>query len=415
MKMTSVQLATPTSSPARRARPYPPMANHGSSELTSSMAWCVILVVFASPNLAAADRESVESIRRANLAVPMQVEGVSLRSTLLLSVELERYTKSLEALAAERPDRSEEAFHTFTRALRDGDAATIAVMQPGQPVAELQSTIASVQRTFGGLDRITLLARARIGTHQTFVWEWSSGSGPVRRGFSIELSSNRPRVDFVTSNAPVDLLVVDIFQQAALRPRESMEVNRTPAYSCVIASAAGQGPSDRDKHEARLLFDGVPMAIDVLAANELADGSMGREVGAVVDAYCRSARALREGDLATFLEAHGERSRRRAQATLGQLTKADLIAYAAARFGGRRIRFVLVAEPVYLVFSERERPDDLEYEYMVRGEDGRFRFANTYSRGILDDVLGNRELVSPKCIPLVQSETKGHPRVGMVR
>jgi hypothetical protein len=80
---------------------------------------------------------------------------------------------------------------------------------------------------------------------------------------------------------------------------------------------------------------------------------------------------------------------------LGSMAPEAMDALHASVTSGRKLRFVINANPVYVVFYTSPTPmprGTMQYDYILRQADGKLAFANIAHEGFLDDVLKNPAL-----------------------
>lgn len=327
------------------------------------------------------------------LPVPVSIDGERIQSSMFLQVELERYGIPFDAFSNGTLDSFETAFRDFVLALRAGDPAKLAVLRPGDKPQELRELISRFQGPFDASNSIKVVCRVRSGAEQIFVWEWSSPSRPVRRGFSVEASPRGIRVDVVYSARPLETLIVDALQwealhpQAAVRPRGRYNFTfPAPAVSVVSGQTAS------DAHRVALQFDGEPLNIVVNSDDgAAAPKTNAASTASAVSSYIAAYRALKERNTEAFCAAYTPKSAEKLRAWFKKMKPEEFKLYYTATTQPRVLRFVLDADPLALVFYTVGKDPQVHYDYMVKSETG-YKLTNAYFEGFLDDVLGNAAL-----------------------
>jgi hypothetical protein len=314
--------------------------------------------------------------------VPITIEGERVRSSLFIQFEMKAYGEAFDGWARHPLDAVETAFETFTRSLQAGDVSKVAAMRPGEDRARTASLVDTVRRAFGGLENVSVVSQVLSGRRNVFVWEWSREQ-PLRRGFAFEeMPDQGYRVDLVTSNLPVETVILDLLQEQVMNPRAYSAATPATRYACALplATRADAG------HPVTLLFDGEVVDVDVMAPEPGTQPS-GSAVAAVLDAYRSAYRALKTRDLDRFLDSYTDASRKKLTDWLKAMRPEQFAAFHGDATARRQVWFVLDADPVYLVFVAGS-DGRLQHEYMIRTAKG-YKLTNAYFATLLDDVIGN--------------------------
>lgn len=352
-------------------------------------AQALLLALFsaATPSARAADFVTQ------SFPVPISVEGERVRSSLLIQFEIQRYGVPFDAFASGNLDSFETAFTDFMQALRAGDAAKVASLQPGAKPEEVREIVGRFREAFAVQQNVKVIGRVRVGEEQVFIWEWPGLKGPVRRGFAVNIPARgSPRVSMVYSALPLETLIVDVMQQEAVRPREYAPVEPRTRYSYAFPPTGLGRPG---AHPVVLHFDGAPLDVEMFTADAVraaaSQGDMPVVAAAPTAAYRAAYLALKERDPRRFPESYTEKSREKLQAWLQKMSPEELNSFLATATQPRTLRFLIDADPVVLVFYTVGTEERLRYEYLLKAGDG-YKLTNAYYESFLDDVIGNGAL-----------------------
>jgi hypothetical protein len=320
--------------------------------------------------------------------VPVSVEKERVRSSMRLQLDVQRYGVPFDAFAAGQLDGSETAFRDFMTALRAGDVAKTAALRPGDAPDVVQKLVDNFHQGFAQPQVPRVVARIGVGDGQLFVWQWASPRGPVRRGFTVvRATPGVPRVEVVTSERPLETLIVDAMQQELLHPDQYApgELRGRYKYTFPLAGAGKPGA-----HPVVLGFDGQAMDVEVMGKDRVQAASM--TTGAAAASVFQSAyNGLAEGDVERWIGAYTDKSKDKLRAWAQGLKPAELSSFIATTVKPRRVRFLLDADPVQLLFYTVETSPKLEYEYLLKTPAG-YKLTNAYFEGFLDDVLRDNAL-----------------------
>lgn len=330
--------------------------------------------------------------------LPHRVDRERVRTSLLVQFDIERYGQPFAAFAARHLDPFEATFRRFVQALVAGDVAAVAALRPGEAAAQTRALVQGYRGFFEGGERIGVVARVAVGDYQVFVWDWPTPGGRVLQAFAIEGPADKPRVEIVTSNRPVDTLIVDALQGAQRQPDVYAPVAPERRYHFVLPVAGGRPGA----HPVVLHFDGAPVDRELFdngpaPASDAAGAASGGEppTGRPADAlraYAAAQAAFASRDMERFLGAHTDKSREKLKGWFEQMSPDRFDAYHADTLTGRRVRFVLDADPLVIVFYTRGRERRLYYDHLVSNGRRGYQLTNAYFEDFLDDVLGNDAL-----------------------
>lgn len=312
------------------------------------------------------------------------------RTSLLLQFDLERYGRPFEEFAAGRLDAQEALFRDFIQALRAGDTAKIAPLRRGEDPKQTQALVTGYQKLFSGPQRLTVVARAALGSAQMFVWEWPGPEGRrLFQAFTFQPSGGGTRVEIVSSERPLETLVVDALKQSALEPALYAPASAQRGRHYAFPLAAG-GPG---AHPVVLHFDGEALDVELTAPDAArAAAAAPSRVAAVVRAYEAAWSAFSARDMERYLSAFTDGSRERLKGWFAEMKPEAFDAYHAEMLRGRRVRFVLDAAPLALVFYTRGQDKRVYYDYVLDDGARGLKLTNAYFEDYLDDVLGQSGL-----------------------
>lgn len=97
------------------------------------------------------------------------------------------------------------------------------------------------------------------------------------------------------------------------------------------------------------------------------------------------------GNTERWISSYTDKSRDKLRTWKQGLKPAELTAFVATTAKPRRVRFLLDADPVQLVFYTVEADTKLRYEYALHTSAG-YKLTNAYFEGFLDDVLRDTAL-----------------------
>ncbi len=316
-----------------------------------------------------------------------------LRTGLLLQFDIERYGMGFEEFAGRSLDASESAFREFTRGLLAGDAARVAAFRPGEAEAQTKALVTGYHQFFTKTPaRMGVVARVAAGDHQLFVWDWPAPEGRrVYQAFAVEPipGGGGQRVDIVTSDRPLDTLIVDALQQHQIDPTAYAPVTPQQGLRYVFPVAAGRPGA----HPVVLHFDGAEADLEPAAETAAARvKSWPGEAGEVLRAWFSAWRAFEQRDLEGYLAAFTEESGAKLRAAFAAMSAQEIDAYRARASAQQHLRFVLVAPPLALVFFTRGVERRVHYDALVDAGGRGYRLTNAGFEDYLDDVLQHDQL-----------------------
>ncbi|MGP6157514.1 MAG: hypothetical protein ACLPYS_08415 [Vulcanimicrobiaceae bacterium] len=338
-----------------------------------------------------------QGFEHAALPIPVEIDGRPVHSTLYFDMEMKRYGVPFDTFAAGPLDKAQTMFAAVVQAIRKQDVAKFASIwtSPDQMKHGGKTTVSlannnpanwiGIARSVFDFDHLTVVAEVLLGSESMFVWDSPSKAGIRRNAFYVGPDrNNRLRLTVVSSNAPVEVLVLDAFEAARTDPgayKALPESNLQYRYPIPLA-----GKGDPGAHPLFLEFDGSPTDFplgdeNVKASTPLLEFFRSASLayaGGKYDAYAADFTAKSQQTVRQWLAS--EDARRQAQPHPAALT---------VRPGN--VNFVIAADPVFLIFhapflAKNWTPENLTYDYVVR-EGGAFKLTNFSYVTSLDDFL----------------------------
>ena len=344
-----------------------------------------------------------------SVPLPVEIDGQPTHCRLYLKFETKSYNVPFEKFAAGRLDNAQTMFATAVDAIRKNDAAKFASVwtSPDQMKRDSQVTVSladnstdswlKVARSNFDFDKLTVVAEVLVGSQTMFIWDASSRSGIQRNAFYVGLDQkNQLRLSAVSSNSPVEPLILNAFVAAKMYPAMYKPIsNLNVGYQYPIPVA---GPSDAGAHPVFFEFDGAPMDFPIGDEKIKAPTPL-------LEFLRNAAYAIRNGKDKSFAGDFTPRSgktisewlaatKKRQQASASPASNYATAGLISAMMAN--VKFVLDADPIFLVFQapgsgDNWMPQALSYSYVVR-EGGTYKIANFSSMNTLDDFLQNPAL-----------------------
>jgi hypothetical protein len=338
--------------------------------------------------------------------VPVQIEKGRVRSSMVLQFDIQRYGVPFDTFAAGVLDAPETAFRDFLTALRAGDAARLAAFRPGEPPTEVRRIVDNFRPGFAQPVPPQVVARIGVGDGQMFVWEWPRPGDPARMGLTVLGAAGAPRVEIVTSARALETLLLDVLQQEALHPQayRPVELRGRVKHTFPLGAAGKPGA-----HAVVLAFDGQPLDVEVMGKDRVKAASLTTGAPAAASVFQSAYDGLADDDLERWLGAYTDLSREKLRTWAQGLKPAELNSFMAATVKPRRVRFLLDADPVELLFYTVEADPKLKYEYLLKTPGG-YKLTNAYFEGFLDDVLRDNALFPTDLESFRKSVLAGSPK-----
>lgn len=368
---------------------------------------CLFVVVLASCCRAQSNPPGFQSV---SLPVSIVMERTPVRSSLYLEAQAKPYQMSLRDFAALKPDEHEALFLRGLRAIQKKDHAAFRALcqiPPPNPAAHGQVLVGDTDQMldlfsalYGTFEDATLLERMQVGDASLFLLEAKDALGNTNViGFMVRPSENRlvfvPVLPGVTIGS---LLVRSVSESrrdpAAYAPAQNLHLPYR--YPLPLNGKSGPGTSP-----VYLQFAGSPVDFNVFdesASLPVADPALAF--------YQKACLALKRRAFDDFTGMFLAGSQERIKSEVALMKRSS--GYFESQTKARYVKFVLNADPVFILFYAREpggnwAADSLEYGYVVRDPESQgYRLANFHNEGEIDQLLQdpalfNREIF--KAVP----------------
>ena len=361
-------------------------------------------LLFIAPGIVLAQQFAAVSV-----PLPVEIDGQPTHCRLYLKFETKSYNVPFDKFAAGPMDNAQTMFATAVDAIRKNDAAKFASVwtSPDQMQRSSQVTVSladnstdswlKVARSSFDFDKLTVDAEVLAGSETIFIWDASTRAGIQRNAFYVGLDQkNQTRLSAVSSNSPVEPLILNAFVAAKMYPAVYKPIsNLNVGYQYPIPLT---GPGDAGAHPVFFEFDGAP--IDFPIGDEKIKAPT-----PLLEFLRNAAFAIRSGKdksfAADFTPQSGKTisqwlaaTKKRQQASSSPASNYATAGLISAMMAN--VKFVLDADPIFLVFQapgsgDNWMPQALSYSYVVR-ESGTYKIANFSSMNTLDDFLQNPAL-----------------------
>src|SRR5271156_4169202 len=259
--------------PARRGsrRAWGGMGSFRNSVLLKlKMARLSAAVVAGCLLVVAPDIASGQQFAAVSVPTPVEIDGQPTHCRLYLKFETKSYDVPFEKFAAGPMDQAQTMFATAEDAIRKNDAAKFASVwtSPDQMKRDSQVTVSladnstdswlKVARSNFDFDKLIVVAEVLVGSETMFIWDAPTRAGIQRNAFYVGLDQrNQLRLSAVSSNSPVEPLILNAFVAARTAPAVYKPIpNIKVDYQYPIPMA---GPGDAGAHPVFFEFDGAPM------------------------------------------------------------------------------------------------------------------------------------------------------------
>jgi hypothetical protein len=214
---------------------------------------------------------SGQGFRPMSIPLPIVIEGKPVPSKMYLKVEMKSYNQPFDQFAAGHPDKVEAMFVKAVKAVRKNDVEAFAsVWSPpdqmksiGQPRAVKLSengpdSWLKVIRSMFDFDKLTVVAEVLAGQDTIFIWDSETKNGVLRRALYVGLDRKGGlRLSAPGGTNPVDDLLQNAFVAALAAPdsyKALPDVNLRYQYRLPLAGKLDAGP-----HPVFFEFDGSPV------------------------------------------------------------------------------------------------------------------------------------------------------------
>jgi len=311
--------------------------------------------------------------------VPVSIEGKYQSSSLVAVFPMRKM--DYELVKFKPGNKSELAIKTLLDGIRSNNVEMVFPLFKGSEdygnMEKLKELVGAYRNMFP-LEQARIIGDVLIGNSHMFVWQVENNGKQwtrdklVRRQFTIIETNGNSACEYVSE--PVGAFVLnDILQQIPNHPERFSPVASHPLkYS--VAVSTGQDP-------VRIEFDGLVCDADLSAPESSLTNN-------ILKFYLNSYQILTNTSIKTFntfLERLDPATRERIRANFEESPKSDLqFRQMEQDASSRRVRFILNADPVYIVFFENFGV--LRHEYVISNGNG-FMLANLGAEGFLDRVL----------------------------
>lgn len=347
--------------------------------LAKAAAVCALLLAGAA---SAADHKA----EILDFSVPIGSDGVKTSSGLRLRLQAVEYRQPLDRFAAGASDAKETALARFMNAIRQKNHAEAegvfraAVLPAGKPgkVPASAEVVDMFNGFFNGFTDVSVLYQCLVEGKSVFVWEGTtSEKSRLSRGFVVDSNADKTAsVSLISSRSPLEEVIVETVLPANRVPSGGAAASAGLFSSRVGLTSPGYPPS--------FVFAGAKMDFDVLGGTAPADE--------VLKSYQAAWVAMRDDKAEEFLKYWTPASAAKYRAVIDELKKNGKWGpYRDATAGPRYVKFVLRAEPFYLIFYSAAPLNNwvsgtLRYDYMVQRE-GKVLLTNYYYQSFLDGLL----------------------------
>lgn len=358
------------------------------------------------------------SFNRQNYPLPIDTDDSQVRSSLYLELEAKRYDMPLEKFAAQQLDAREAVFAQTLQAVRKQDYNTFArVWEAPAPSPQKNTSTANapapppslsasqmldlMREMLANLDNVTVIAQVLVGSESVFIWEAKTPKVTRRAAFSVRANPAKKLVvrDVSSLSDPVPALFMGNMRAAgknpqAYQPEQNLKFPFRYAFPVEGKGNPGEAPI-------YLRFSGKAFNFNVF--DEATPSS-----DPVLAFYQKAYLVFKKRSFDDFMGFFTSGSQRKLKQLFLAMNKEALENFYQATTKGRYVKFVINADPVYIVFyssgsAEQWVSGSLAYDYVLRDPNsGNLMLTNFGYEGVLDDILRNRTLFD-------QQIFKSHP------
>jgi hypothetical protein len=328
------------------------------------------------------------------LPVPVYIESEEVFTRLHLAMEVEELGFPLVAQPGSTDPELEEMLDFFELLLagqwEEAEAATLPA-RDAPPEALGQIFQGYVQLVEGSLDDLRIERQVKLGHDRLLLWSIPLAEPVegfdrlvrsfrfVREGADGPLRFEGPRRD------PFAILITSLYHEAQRVPGGLAPANPGDfefGYDL---------PLENNGEPPRFLFNGRLLDTDIFASNSVAS-----DPEALIF-YREAMQALASGDPARYGPLFAPESQAKFQAWVAEMEPGSYDAYRDDMlFIGKRIYFMLDAEPVYYFFHlptfEGVEGASFRYDMVWRSPEGKWEVVNFFIEGYFDDIVKNRGL-----------------------
>jgi hypothetical protein len=369
--------------------------------------------------------------KKMSIPLPIVIEGKPIPSKMYLKVEMKSYNEPFDEFAAGPRDKAEAMFVKAVQAVRKNDAAVFgSVWTPpdqmksigGQPrVVKMADNgpdgWMKVIRSMFDFSKLTVVAEVLAGQDTMFIWDSETKNGIVRRSMYVGLDrSGNLRLSAPGGNNPVDDLLQNAFVAAQAAPdsyKALPGINLRYQFLLPLAGKLDGGP-----HPVLFEFDGstfdFPLNDEkVKAPTPLLDflrTAHSALKSGMYEAYAsfftpNSQEKVKELGAAEEKRRQEEKLQREKKPEPEKSKPVPVSATQSAATPASKpkaavplpppvshVKFVLNADPIYLVFQAPGKgdvwtPDTLTYSYVLHQGGGDYKITNFEYQNTLDEFL----------------------------
>jgi hypothetical protein len=395
-----------------------------------------------------------QGFNRVSVRVPVEIDGRPVRCQLYLKLEMESYNVPFDVFAAKPGDKAEAMFATGVQAIRKEDVTKFASVWTSPDQMKVHSDLMvkmsdespaawlKLARSNFDFEHLTVVAEVLVGMDSMFIFDSATKAGIQRYALYVGPDQkDQPRLSAVSSASPVETMVLDSFVSARSAPDDYKplpNVNLRYQYPIPLAKLASGA------HPVFLEFDGQPVDFpttdekvkpptDVLAffreanlaykggkndvySSDFTPKSQEKVKQWLANIELRKQERLKqEQEKKPAPEKPKPEQTSAPKAAAASASKPKVAAPTEAPIS--YVKFVLNADPIFLVFQTRGMgsdwtPANLSYSYILRqGSDYKitnFGYSNTLDDLLQDPSLFDKNVLKPRPKPGTPS-AKGVP------
>jgi hypothetical protein len=377
--------------------------------LAGRRAWIIAAACIALfTGQAAAQQFSVR-----NFPLPISIDGEHIRSNVFLQFEMKNYGVPFSKFSASQLDPREAIFAELVRGIQRKDyKAAGKVLMPPKPrrenpddkggvisAAPLPPNKNAIETTdlyraaFGNFENIDVIAQVLVGSKSLFVWDAKMPDRPRRRAFAVEPEGPTRLVAREVVGVAIDTLILSILEGGFKDPAAYAAVADPHLRYRQPLAIEGK---NRVVHEVALLFNGTPMDFDAFGDTPVNDP--------VLIFYRKVFTAFKAHKQDEFLAGHSAKSQAKLRQWWKTFNKDAEDGYYMTMVKGRFVKFVLDADPIYILFYSQNKgndwvPGSLGYQYVVKNPaTQQYLISNVLSEGFFDDVIGKNNLFDQRVL-----------------
>jgi hypothetical protein len=374
---------------------------------------CALILIAACMALLMGQASAQEFTVR-NFPMPISIDGEHVRSGVFLQFEMKDYGVPFSKFSASHLDPREAVFAELIRGIQRNDPKAVEkVFMPARPrkvnpdekggvistppmtPAQAAADVTNVYRAaFGNLENIDVIAQVLVGSKSLFIWDAHMPGRPRRRAFAVEPEGpSRLVAREVTSAAPVDTLILSIFEESVKNPAAYIPL--TDPHLRYRQPLAIEG-KNKTPHEVAMLFNGEPVEFDAFGETPVSNP--------LLLFYRKVFTAFKARKQEEFLAGHSAKSQAKLRQWWKTFNKDAEDAYYSTMVTGRWVKFVMDGDPVYIVFYSLNKGNNwtagtLGYQYVVKNaQTQQYLISNVLSEGFLDDVIGKNDLFDQRVL-----------------